>query len=42
MFTCELCGKRAKQGYLVIDLKLSKTCVVCYKYGKPIKLDKKK
>jgi len=42
MFTCELCGKRVKQGYLVIDLKLRKTCVVCYKYGKPIKLDKKK
>jgi len=42
MFTCELCGKRAKQGYLVIDLKSRKTCVVFYKYGKPIKLDKMK
>ena len=42
MYTCELCGKKVDQGYLVVDLKLRKPYVICYECGKPIKLDRKK
>jgi len=42
MYTCELCGKEVKDGYMVIDMKLTKPYVVCYECGKPIRVDKEK
>jgi len=42
MYTCELCGEQAKEGYMVIDLKLRKPYVICSECGKPITIDKEK
>lgn len=44
MFTCELCGKQVKSGYLVVDLvhKLEKPYIICSECGKPIRVDKEK
>jgi len=44
VFTCELCGKQIKSGYLVVDLihKLEKPYVVCSECGKSIRVDKEK
>ena len=42
MYTCELCGKQTNEGYMVIDLKLTKPYIVCYRCGKPIRVDKLK
>ena len=44
MYTCELCGKQVKKGYLIVDLihKLEKPYVVCSKCGESIRIDKEK
>lgn len=42
MYTCELCGKELKKGYMVIDMNLGKRYVICYECGRPIRVDKEK
>ena len=42
MYACELCGKEAKKGYLVVDLKLRKPYVICYECGEPLSVDKER
>jgi len=35
MITCELCNKKAEEGYLVIDKKLDSPYFICRNCGRP-------
>jgi len=45
MYTCELCGKQTKEGYMIVDLKFKKVLVVCRQCGRSnveVRVDKDK